>query len=238
MDKKPKPQTNIMKIIATISLLLLLLQADAQKMHKIEGHCGYYYKSMEDLYRQKQSELDFYRFLPGQTIASVGAQCGNWEAAFAATTDSIRFYLEDIDTSLFNERQISFIWHYYDSLRGRPMTCNYMMITGTEESTLLPENTFDKIIIINSFHEFTKKDEMLIDIKTKMKPGGILYIDEAVPKKQGELHIQCKKPMLTDEEMISIFSKNGYEYINGLEVVFIKKRPMRKIYAFRKLPSS
>jgi len=206
-------------------------------MQRVKGHCGYYYKSMEDLYRQKQSELDFYSFKPGQMVASIGAQCGNWEAAFAATTDSIHFYLEDIDTSLFKERQISFIWHYYDSLRSRPMTCSYKMITGTEESTLLPENSFDKIVIINSFHEFTKKDEMLIDIKTKMKPGGILYIDEAVPKKQGELHVQCKKPMLTGEEMISIFSKNGYEYINGLEVVFIKKRPMRKIYAFRKLPS-
>ena len=123
---------------------------------------------------------------------------------------TFEFYLEDIDTSFFNQRQVGFAWHYYDSLRGRPMTSTYTMVTGTEESTRLPENTFDKIIIINSFHEFSRVDEMLADIKTKLKPGGILYIDETVPKKPGQLHGICKKPMLTPEEIISILSKNGY----------------------------
>jgi ubiquinone/menaquinone biosynthesis C-methylase UbiE len=234
VNKKANLRANIMKVIVSIGFLFLLLRADAQKMERIPGHCGYYYRSMEDLYRQKQTELDFYSFKPGQVVASIGAHCGNWEAAFASTTDSIHFYLEDIDTNSFKKSQIAFVWHYYDSLSGKAMTSNYTMITGTEEATLLPDNTFDKIIIINSFHEFIKKDEMLADIITKLKPGGILYIDEAVPKKQGELHVQCKKPMLTPEEMISVLTKNGYEYVDGLEVIFIKKRPMRKIYAFRK----
>jgi SAM-dependent methyltransferase len=222
------------KITATISFLALFFQGNAQKMQRVEGYCGYYYKTMEDLYHQKQQELDFYKFKPGQTIASIGAQCGNWEAAYAATTDSIRFYLEDIDTCSFNKKQVGFAWHYYDSLRGSAMTSNYTMITGTEESTRLPENTFDKIIIINSFHEFTRRDEMLADIKSKLKPDGILYIDETVPKKEGQLHAQCKKPMLTPDEMISILTKNGYEYIDGLEILFRKGKPFRKIYAFRK----
>ena len=206
-------------------------------MQRINGFCGYYYKTMEDLYRQKQAELDYYGFQQHQVVASIGAQCGNWEATFAASTDSIHFYLEDIDTSQFNQRQVGFAWHYYDSLRGRPMTSTYTMITGTEESTFLPENTFDKIIIINSFHEFTRQAEMLADIKSKLKSGGILYIDEAVPKKLGQLHGNCKKPMLTPEEMISVLTKNGYEYVDGLELLFRKGRPFRKIYAFRKLPS-
>jgi hypothetical protein len=79
---------------------------------------------------------------------------------------------------------------------------------------------------------------MLADIKTKLKPGGILYIDETVPKKPGQLHGVCKKTMLTSEEMISILSKNGYEYLDGLEILFRKGKLFRKIYAFRKLTSS
>jgi SAM-dependent methyltransferase len=238
MWKKMIPRLSMAKFTATISLLFILLQMNAQKMQMIKGYCGIFYKTMEDLYRQKQTELDFYNFHSGQAVASIGAQCGHWEAAYASTTDSVRFCLEDIDTAFFNKRQVSFAWHYYDSLRGRPMTCTYTMITGTEESTLLPEYTFDKIIIINSFHEFSRVDEMLADIKTKLKPGGILYIDETVPKKLGQLHGVCKKPMFTSEEMISILSKNGYEYIDGLEILFRKGKPFRKIYAFRKLPSS
>jgi ubiquinone/menaquinone biosynthesis C-methylase UbiE len=119
------------------------------------------------------------------------------------------------------------------------MTSNYTLITGTEESTRLPENSFDKVIIINSFHEFSRPGEMLADIKVKLKPGGLLYIDEHVPKKRGQLNAGCKHLMLTSEEVISLLSKNGYEYIDGIELQFNRKnRPMRKIYAFRKLPSS
>ncbi len=227
------------KFTATLSLLFILLQMNAQKMQTIKGYCGLYYRTIEDLYSQKQAELDFYGFQPRQFVASIGAQCGHWEAAYAASTDSLNFYLEDIDSSFFNQRQVGFAWHYYDSLRGRPTTSTYTMITGTEESTLLPENTFDKIIIINSFHEFTRVDEMLADIKTKLKAGGILYIDEHVPKKQGQLNAGCKHLMLTSEEVISTLTKNGYVYVNGLELQFNRKnRPMRKIYAFRKHSSA
>lgn len=219
-----------------LALLFLFVcgSGNAQKMQMIKGYCGLYYFNMDDLYRQKQQELDFYSFQPGQTVGSIGAQCSHWEAAFAATTDSIHFYLEDIDTAHFNNRQTGFAWHYYDSLRGYPMTCTYTLVTGTEKSTHLPDNSFDKILIINSFHEFTFRDEMLTDIKIKLKPGGILYIDETVPKRPGQLHGICKKPMIPGEEMISILTRNGYEYIDGLEILFRKGKPFRKIYAFRK----
>ena len=107
------------------------------------------------------------------------------------------------------------------------------MILGNENSTSLPENNFDKIFIINSFHEFTFVAEMLADIKKKLKPGGILYIDEALPIRQGQLHGICKHPMLTNEETIAVFTKNSFEYINGIDFNYRQKNPTRKIFAFR-----
>ena len=73
---------------------------------------------------------------------------------------------------------------------------------------------------------------MLADIKEKLKPGGILYIDEAMPKYPGQLHSVCKKPMLTYEEMLAALSKNGFEFINTLDLNFRKKKPSREIFAF------
>ena len=49
---------------------------------------------MADLFKMQQKEIGFYDFKSGQTIASIGAQCGHWEAAYAATTDGVTFYLE------------------------------------------------------------------------------------------------------------------------------------------------
>src|SRR4030095_12515082 len=103
---------------------------------------GSFYESMTHLYKLKQAELDFYSFKPGQTIASIGAQCCHIEAAYAATTDSVVFYLEDIDSAKFKKEHAEFAWNYYATLRGKSMTSNYEMILGDEKSTLLPEKTF------------------------------------------------------------------------------------------------
>lgn len=228
-----KPSRGLI-IIMFLAFFFMAETAQAQKLHMIKGYCGIYYKTMEDLYRQKQAELDFYQFRPGQVVASIGAQCGHWEATYAITTDSVHFYLEDIDTGFFNERQVGFAWHYYDSISGHKMTSRYTLVIGNERSTRLPLHIFDKIFIINSFHEFSAKEEMLADLKTKLKPGGILYIDETVPRKKGQLHGVCKLPMLTPEEMISLLSQNGYKYVEGIDINFRKDKLFRKIYAFAK----
>ena len=220
------------KLTFTAISLLFILSTPAQKMKTFKEHCGSFYQSMDHLLKVKQKEIGFYDFKAGQTIASIGAQCCHWEAAYAATTDSIIFYLEDIDSSKFKSEQAEFVWNYYGTLRERPMTSTFKMVLGNERSTSLPENTFDKILIINTFHEFTFRAEMLADIKKKLKPGGILYIDEALPKRQGQLHGICNLPMLTNEETIALFAKYGFEYVDGIDFNYRQKVPVRKIFAF------
>ena len=222
-----------MKLTFTAIFLTLFFSTHAQNLQTFKEHCGGFYRSMDDLHKMQQKEIAFYDFRAGQTIASIGAQCCHWEAAYASTTDSLTFYLEDIDSSKFKKSQVEFAWNYYSILRGRPMTSNYKMIIGDEISTSLPENAFDKILIINSFHEFTFQVGMLADIKKKLKTGGILYIDEALPKRQRQLHGICNKPMLSNEETIALFEKNGFEYVNGIDFNYRQKNPTRKIFAFR-----
>lgn len=232
-----KTRINCYRLLPLFLLLCGLYPARAQKMHMIKGYCGIYYKSMEDLFRQKQAELDFYQFRPGQVVASIGAQCSHWEAVYAAASDSVHFYLQDIDTVYFNPRQSGFAWHYYDSLRGSPMTCTYEMVLGNEKASGLPSNRFDKLMIINSFHEFSDQAAMLADILDKLKEDGILYIDEAVPRKSGQKHGICKKPMLLPDELIRLLEDNGYVYTGSLEIDFRVNRTYRKIYSFRKKSS-
>jgi|SRR6185369_5758000 len=228
-----------MKKTFVLSILLtgFLLSACCQ-VSSIKGHCGLYYKNIETLYKQQGAAIDFYHFQSGQTIASIGAQCCHWEAAYAAASDSLDFWLEDIDSSSFNEQQASFAWNYYVSLRGKPMTSNYHLVLGDEKKTNLPNQTFDKILIINSFHEFSYQKEMLADIRKKLKPGGILYIDEALARKSGDLHGVCKKPIYLSDELIAILKANGFEYVDGLDMKFRKSKPVRKIFAFRRVEDS
>lgn len=190
---------------------------------------------MNDLLKQKEKELAFYNFKSGQTVGSIGAQCCHWEAAYAATADDVLFYLEDIDPAYFNHRQAQFAWDYYSNIREKPMTCSFKLALGTEKTTNLPNGLFDKILIINSFHEFTFQKEMLKDISDKLKPGGLLYIDEALARKSGELHGICKKQIYLNDELISILKENGYEYVDGLTMNYRHSIPVRKIFAFKKV---
>jgi hypothetical protein len=233
VEKKRTIHFILAKLTFTAIFLSLFFSTYAQKLETFKNYCGGFYKTMNDLRKMQQKEIGFYDFRSGQTVASIGAQCSHWEAAYAATTDSVTFYLEDIDSSKFKKSQVEFAWNYYSTLRGRRMTSNYKMIIGSERSTSLPGNTFDKILIINSFHEFTFQSEMLADIKKKLKTGGILYIDEALPKRQGQLHDICNKPMLTNEETIAVLEKNGFEYVNGVDFNYRQKNPTRKIFAFK-----
>jgi hypothetical protein len=219
----------------SLTVLILLFtpgSADAQKLKRIPGYCGIYYKNMEDLRKQKEAEIRFLDLHPGETVASVGAQCAHWEAVIAALSDRVHFYLEDIDSTYFNQRQVGFAWHYYDSLRGAPMTSTYTLVLGNEQATLLPDSSFDKILIINSLHEFTNRDGMLQDILLKLRKGGVLYIDEPVPKKSGELHGGCHKPMITESEMAELLERNGFKPEKSYTAQFLRSRPARRIYAF------
>jgi ubiquinone/menaquinone biosynthesis C-methylase UbiE len=220
------------RTIFVLAFCFLFLGANAQKLQMIPGHCGIYYKNMADLYHQKKEEIGFYSLQPGEKVASIGAQCGHWEAVLAAASENVQFYLEDIDSTYFNERQVGFAWHYYDSLRGRPLTSGYTLILGTESSTRLPENSFDKILIINSLHEFSKKEEMLEDIHSKLKAGGALFIDEPLPRKSGQLHGGCHKPMITESEMTALLTRTGFTFLKGLSLQYLKKHPTRRIYCF------
>jgi SAM-dependent methyltransferase len=206
----------------------------SQQLISLKNHCGLYCKTIEQVQKQFNDQLKFYDFHSGEMVASIGAQCANWEAIFASRTDSVTFYLEDIDSASLNEKQVSFAWAYYSSLRGKPITCDYKIVIGTETTTNLPDNAFDKIVVINSFHEFTDKQQMLADIRKKLKPDGILMIDETLAQKSGELHIQCKKRIYTDEEMVAIFKENGFMYLKSADLHFRNAKPVRKIFAFKK----
>jgi len=219
-------------LLIAVSTFCICNNIDAQKLIHIKGQKGLFYSNISDLEKQQNAELGFYAFTPHDTIASIGAQSCNWEAAYAAVNDSLFFYLEDIDTAWCNPQQAELAWQYYSALKKQPLTSGYAVVTGTENTTNLPANSCNKILITNSFHEFTQPAAMLADIAGKLKPGGILFIDEVMARYSGELHVGCKKRLYLETELIDILAKNGFAYKNSVTLALYKKQPGRKLFAF------
>jgi SAM-dependent methyltransferase len=223
------------QFFGAFGLLLLLSCNRSYLSFNKDGFHGTFYKSFEKLQLQHGAVAGFYNFKPHEKVASIGAQTCVGEAIYACFCDSVEFYLEDIDTTYFNRPQAAYVWNYYGNLRGKPLTSTYKLVTGTPEATRLPDLYFDKCLIINSFHEFTRPQAMLKDIYGKLKPGGLLYIDEQVPQKPGKKHGSCNMLLYSAKEMDDTVCAAGFKPAGGYTVTLHKGKPRRYIYAYQKI---
>jgi ubiquinone/menaquinone biosynthesis C-methylase UbiE len=173
----------------------------------------------ELLLNAMQKSLETYQFKPYETIASVGASSGVWEIWFASQVDNLTFYLQDIDPLNCNQEEIDYGIKYYEKLLNKYIIGQFIPIIGNHHQTNLPPKHFDKILIINSLHEFLFVNEILQDIKKCLKSAGKLFIEEQIAKTSGELHEGCGKPLFTQEELIDCLNRNGFELVKTVEKV-------------------
>ena len=164
-----------------------------------------------------QKSLEIYQFKPYETIASIGASSGVWEIWFASQIDNLTFYLQDIDSLNCNQEEIDYGVKYYEKLLNKTIIGQFIPITGNQYQTNLPLRFFDKILIINSLHEFLFENEILQDIKNCLKPSGKLFIEEQIATTSGEIHEGCGKRLFTQDEMIDCLGENGFDLVEIMD---------------------
>ena len=158
-----------------------------------------------------QKSLSIYNFQPNETIASIGASSGVWEIWFASQVEGLTFYLQDIDPLNCNKEEIDYGVKYYEKLLQKSISGKFIPIIGTQSQTNLPQNTFDKVLIINSLHEFEMPELILQDIHRILKPNGQLFIEEQITKFSGEIHEGCGKRLFTESELINFLKENNFK---------------------------
>jgi ubiquinone/menaquinone biosynthesis C-methylase UbiE len=161
-----------------------------------------------------QKSLSIYNLQPNETIASIGASSGVWEIWFASQVESLTFYLQDIDPLNCNQEEIDYGIKYYEKLLQKPISGKFIPIIGSQTETNLPKNIFDKVLIINSLHEFKVPELILQDIHKILKPEGQLFIEEQLGSFSGEIHEGCGKRLFTESELVALLEKCGFEMIN------------------------
>ncbi|MGZ3866361.1 MAG: tetratricopeptide repeat protein [Bacteroidia bacterium] len=129
-----------------------------------------------DMFETKKQMLDFMDIRSGEVIAEVGAGSG-WNLGVLSTIyDSLTLYAEDVSKKELSEKKFQKTISYYGKRRKTKQTNRFVRIMGSYTSTNLPDGIFDKILLIDAFHDFTKKDDMINDIAKKLKPDGKIYV--------------------------------------------------------------
>lgn len=146
------------------------------------------YLNLVNYFDSKSDVTNFFEFKKGDVVADIGAGEGKYEGAFSLLTDSVTFYCEEIDSKLLNEKKMDKMVKHYTEIKDGTQTNTFKFCIGTEKSTNLPDNTFDKVIILSAFHEFTYIDEMIEDIKKKLKTNGKIYILDAHCTEKGHVN--------------------------------------------------
>jgi len=218
------------KLLLTLLLGISIIACKSSKT----SFCGVLYGSKKEILKYESNTILF-NFLdpkPNEKIADIGAGGMQWEAQMMVLRDSLTFYCEDVNTSCNNEQQLKKVFENVNKLRGGQSSGKIIQVLGTKYSTGLETSFFDKVLIINTFHEFSQRDTMVSEIYRILKTGGKVYIDERLPEKNKTIHQGCKKPMIGEVELIELMEKNGFKLIDKK---MMKYTFPDQVYCFKKV---
>jgi hypothetical protein len=159
--------------------------------------------------------VDTISFSKGETVADVGAANGSIEAMLSMFHDSLTFYIQDIDTSVCNQKIINDVVKRYQAINGKPFTNKFIVIKGDDNQTNLPDDTFNKILMLWTYEYFKDPKSIMTDLRMKLKTDGLMYIinpgiDREAGKAMTAEHGWNASPI---ENQISDIIECGFELI-------------------------
>ena len=162
-----------MRHLTALALAFLLLApAAAQQTSLTEGQLKAAELEMPEL--SKLLELK-----PDTTVADVGAGFGAWTMRFSKVVGpSGRVYATDIGTAQLTSLR--------ESVK-RDGLANVTVLEGAVDSTNLPAQCCDAILIRDAYHHLTQPAAIVKSLAAALKPGGRLAVIDFPPRPKTEV---------------------------------------------------
>lgn len=210
--------TTLLKIFRGVSLLVILticLSCSRQNL-PYEGGPVMKQKHVRETFTPI---LEFLEAKPGIHFADVGAGNGAFPVMMSTLMNDVTVYVQDIDTKTLTQGNLDKIIAHYSKASKHDLNARnrYQLVIGDTKHTNLPEKKIDLIYTNATIHVFDAPDEMLRDIKTKLSPGGRIFIRDSFKNDNGEGEFcsdkTCAKRLLTIPEFLSMMEKNGFKLV-------------------------
>lgn len=195
----------------------------AQQKSKIEKlpFCGWQTKDKEKIRSYNQPQYEFLKVQDGDTIVDIGAASGAFEGTFLSVNDfpNVSFILVDINPDCLNTQKVNNMITFYSGVKRDSIRNHFQIVQNTSDSLWLPLNRYKKVWLINTLHEIPDQAKMVKDICNILQPGGEIIILENPPKREGQLHGGCHKPLLSFDTINNLFTQNGFAYSERKDII-------------------
>ncbi|WP_317046516.1 class I SAM-dependent methyltransferase [Nonlabens agnitus] len=139
-------------------------------------------------------------------IADIGAGSGYHVFKMAPIAHEGEVYAVDIQEEMLAEMR--------RQLQNNGLD-NVNLIKGYEQSVNLPENTIDKVLMVDVYHEFNYPLEMMLSIKKSLRPNAKVYLieyrgeDRSIPIKT--IH------KMTEAQSIKEMEAAGFKLVKNID---------------------
>lgn len=147
----------------------------------------------------------------GDTIVDIGAGNGWFSCALAMHHDSLTFYLEEIDSAANSLERRTLAIRHYSKLKGSSLTSQFIPILGTDTQIPLPDQSVHAILLIDTYHHFSKRTEMLQEMHRILKKEGKLFVVELIARKEGDIHPGCRSKLWQENTLVNDFGSHPFD---------------------------
>jgi ubiquinone/menaquinone biosynthesis C-methylase UbiE len=162
----------------------------------------------DSLTKEKDKKiLSFLSLKDTDNIVDIGTGDGYSLIPIANEYPTLKFTVEDIDSSTCNKKSLS---KRIKKLGNKTSIEQFKIVYGTDSTTNLPSASFNKVLMFMVLHEITYKHQMLEDIKRILQKEGSLLIQENISHKPQKKQRACSYRFLTEEEFKQVMTENNF----------------------------
>lgn len=155
----------------------------------------------------------------GDTIADIGAGSGYHVFKMAHMASEGHIYAVDIQDEMLRA---------IEQKQKKLGTSNISTIKGSPKSVHLMEESIDKILMVDVYHEFDFPIEMMASMKKALRPNGLIYLIEY---RSEDTNVPIKRiHKMSEEQAVLEMKEAGFELERNVSnlpwqhcMIFIKK---------------
>ena len=182
-----------------------------------------YVKNINQLKNIYKYDLSHIEVKKGEKISSIGAGDGSKEVQIAIMNEGIDWTLQEIDSVSLNPQSFKNVLESFEKIIQKPINEKFSIVIGNLEKTNLLYDAYDRVLLLNVYHEITDRQRFMAEIHQVLKDKGRVVVMEAMARKIGQRHQGCNDLKLWEPDFLTEMEKFNFKLIN-------RNRPREKSF--------